>query len=121
MHSRIFQIDTNPISDYEYIDEINYFDHWFLNQIADYVNDDCDRDASIEWLADCANGYKIDNDINGYYLVIYDKEAYFKNKYDAFVEALNKLGTPTIDQFVNGIDMWQFESAYDNNIPAPLL
>ena len=114
MHSRIFQVDTKPISDYDYIEEDNYFDHWFLNQIADYVSDDYDRDASIEWLAECANGCEIDHDNNGYYLVVCDKEAYFKNKYDMFVGALNKLGIPTIDQFVNGIDMWQFESAYDD-------
>lgn len=113
MHSRIFQVCAKPIDKDDYITEDYYYDHWFLHQIADYVDDDCDRDESIEWLADCAKGYAVEQDNNGYYLVVNNKEEYFKNTYERFVGALKNIGTPTIAQFANGLDLWNFKDAYE--------
>ena len=115
MHSRIFQLSTSLLEENDYIKESDYYDHWFTNEIADYVNDDCDRDESIEWLADSANGFEVNQDNNGnYYLVVNSKEKYFQNAYDRFIDELNKIGTPTIEQFAKGIDLWRFKNAYED-------
>lgn len=115
MHSRIFQLSANPIEEVDYIVESDYYDHWFTNQIADYVDGDCDRDASIEWLKNCSKGYEIIQDNNGnYILVVSRKEKYFENSYDEFMSELQKIGTPTIEQFVSGIDLWRFKNAYED-------
>ena len=115
MHSRIFQLSVSPIQEENYIQESDYYDHWFTNQIADYVDDDCDRDASIEWLKNCAKGYDVlkDNN-NNCILVVSSKEKYFENSYNEFVSELQKIGIPTIEQFVSGIDLWRFKNAYED-------
>ena len=115
MHSRIFQVSNKPIAKENYIAESDYYDHWFLNRIADYVDDDCDRDASIGWLCDCAKGYIVSIDNAGeFHIVIHSKEEYFKDKYDAFISELHKIGTPTIEQFASGIDLWRFNDSYND-------
>lgn len=48
MHSRIYQISKTPIDRDDYIEESKYYDHWFLNSVADYVDDDTNRDDDIE-------------------------------------------------------------------------
>ena len=115
MHSRIFQISKEPIEKRNYITESDYYDHWFLDRIADYIDDYCDRDASIGWLCDCAKGYEINKDnTGGYCFIVHSKEEYFKDKYDVFMSELKKIGMPTIDQFANGIDLWRFQDAYND-------
>lgn len=49
MHSRIFQISDSPIakSDYITVETIND-EEWFVNTVADYVQD-TDREDSIDW------------------------------------------------------------------------
>ena len=115
MHSRIFQVSTMPIDEEDYTCESYYYDHWFLHQIADYVDEDCDRDDSIEWLDSCAKGYEICQDNNGNYrIIVVNKEEYFASAYEVFVEELKKLGTPTIEQFSTGLDLYRLKNAYDD-------
>lgn len=111
MHSRIYQVNTKPIESYEYIDKSDYYDHWFTNQIADYVNGDTDREDDIEWLKSCAKGYDVDKDENGYYLIVHSKEEYFTDAFRKFKEALAKIGEPTIEDFIKGIDLWYLNDA----------
>ena len=114
MHSRIFQLSTNPIDKEDYIEESNYYDHWFTNQIADYVNDDCDREDDITWLKDSANGYVVYKDNNNNYrLVMNSKEEYFANSYERFIDELAKIGTPTIEEFAKGISLYGVNDAYE--------
>ena len=116
MHSKIFQISMEPINEYEYICEDDYYDHWFTNQIADYVSDDCDREVTIKWLSDCLNGCNIDKDQNGYYLVVSNKEEYFKRSFERFIQALGEIGIPTLDDFIkpHGVDLWHLQDAYED-------
>lgn len=115
MHSRIYQISTEPIHKDDYITESDFYDHWFLNSIADYVNHDTDREQDIEWLKDCAKGYVVDSDEHGYYIMVTNKEEYFKRSFDEFKAALDKIKDCTIEDFVKGIgEMWTIDKAYED-------
>ena len=76
MHSRIYQISTNPIHKDDYIDESNYYDHWFTNSVADYVNGDTNRADDIKRLKSCYDNsgllFGVDND--GEYFIVEDKQ-----------------------------------------------
>ena len=115
MHSRIFQVSMEPISKKDYIVEAEYWDHWFTREIADYVNGDTDRDSDVEWLKGCCNGLVFGKDNNGEYFVVENKEMYFKNKFDRFMEALNKIKDCTLEDFAKGFyDMWTLKDAYED-------
>lgn len=98
MHSRIFQVSMEPIEEENYICEAEYCDHWFTREIANYVSDDCDRDGDIKRLANIAKGYSVGEDDNGEYIIITNKEEYFSYAYVKFMEALNKIGKPTLEE-----------------------
>lgn len=117
MHSRIFQLSTQPISKADYISDSNYYDHWFTHQIADYVNDETNREHDIEWLSDCykTKGVEFGKDESGEYLVVTSKGEYFKSKFDKFKEAINKVTACGLDEFINGLsDLWYVNDAYED-------
>lgn len=114
MHSRIFQVSKNPIHKIDYIEESNYYDHWFTNEIADYVDGGTDRDDDIQWLDSCAKGYEVAVDDNGYYFVVNNKEQYFAEAFNRFKEALVEIGEPTIEDFIKGIDLWKLKDANED-------
>lgn len=114
MHSRIFQVSMEPIEEENYICEAEYCDHWFTREIANYVSDDCDRDGDIKRLANIAKGYSVGEDDNGEYIIITNKEEYFSYAYVKFMEALNKIGKPTLEEFTNGISLWNLDQAVED-------
>jgi hypothetical protein len=119
MHSRIFQISTSPIHKDDYIEEDEYYDHWFLHSVADYVNGNTDRGNDIEWLQCCYknNGLSFGKDDDGEYFIVADKIKYFESKFEAFKQALGALSTITIEDFVNdkcGMDVYRLKAAYDD-------
>ncbi len=117
MHSRIFQLSKSPIDKDDYITESHYYDHWFLS-MADYVNDDTDRDEDVEWLSSCMSkrGVCFGEDDNGKYLIIVDKVKYFENKVIEIQQAALKLSTATAAQIATSeLDMVVFnlKEAYE--------
>lgn len=118
MHSRIYQISTKPIHKDDYIEESNYYDHWFLNSVADYVDEDTDRAEDIEWLKDCceARGISFGKDKGGEYLIVEDKSKYFAQKFERFQRTLSELLPITLDEFISaacGMQMYNLKDAYD--------
>lgn len=117
MHSRIFQVSTQPIDKSDYIKESFFYEHWFLDQIADYVDAETDRQDDIEWLKGCyKQGITFGADENGEFFTITDKNEFFKTKFKAFKDALQKLSAMTIDEFVNDechLDMYNMRQAYN--------
>lgn len=116
MHSRIFQASLNPIEKYDYIEESNYWDHWFLNSVADYVSETRDRNDDIEWLKDCYenHGLEFGMDNNGEYFIVKDKCAYFECSFDRFKEILDKVKDYTLDDFAKGFhEMYMLKDAYE--------
>ena len=121
MHSRIFQISKNPIDKEDYIEESNYWDHWFTNSVADYVNGDTDRDNDIQWLKNCYGdtGLSFGVDNGGEYFIITDKAKYFASNFETFQKTLKELSEITLDDFVNGqcgVQMHILKSTYDDDL-----
>lgn len=115
MHSRIFQVNTKPIKEEDYISESDYWEHWFTNEIADYVTESDDRDEDIKWLKDCQKGYTVGNDDNGYYIVVTSKTEYFHSAFQRFKEVFNSIKDCTIEHFISGIhEIWSLKNAYED-------
>ena len=118
MHSRIFQVSINPIEKADYIDESHYCDHWFTNQIADYVSDNCNRNDDIEWLKNCINGCGFGADNYGEYLVVNSREEYFNNAFEDFKEIVDRLSVVTLQEFTNkykvSYDVWAIKNTYED-------
>lgn len=114
MHSRIFQVSAKPIDKCDYIEESNYWDHWFLNRVADYVVDSDDRNEDIEWLS-CVRGITVGKDENGEYCVVDSKEEYFKMTFEVFKTTLDVIKDCTLEEFAKGIsEMWKLQNAYED-------
>lgn len=121
MHSRIFQISKNPIDKSDYIEESNYWNHWFTNSVADYVNGDTNRESDINWLKTCyANrGLSFGVDNGEVYFIVEDKSKYFAKSFEVFQNALKKLSEVTLDDFVNGMcggQVYSIKAAYDDDL-----
>lgn len=115
MHSRIFQVSMTPIEKTDYINESNYYDHWFTRTIADYVSDSTNRAEDINWLSSC-NGIVVSDDENEESLIVINREEYFKNQFNAFKEAIEIIKDFTITEFANGssYDIWKVNNAYED-------
>jgi hypothetical protein len=119
MHSRIYQISKAPIDKLDYIDEEKYYDHWFTNSVADYVNGDTDRDYDIEWLGNCYKnkGLSFGQDNNGEYFIVENKTKYFEANFEKFQKELKELSEKTLDDFMGGesnMSLYRLKSSYDN-------
>lgn len=119
MHSRIYQISKNPIPKCDYIEESNYYDHWFTNSVADYVNGDTNRDDDIKWLKDCYEnkGLSFGVDGDGEYLIVEDKIKYFSVNFENFQNALKELSEATLDDFMSGecgTSLYRLKESYDD-------
>ena len=118
MHSRIYQISKAPIDRDDYIGEDKYYDHWFLNSIADYVNEDTNRDDDIEWIQDCYGnkGLSFGQDDNGEYFIIEDRTKYFEAKFEEFKKELEELSKKTLDDFMDrsNMSLFRLKDSYDD-------
>lgn len=115
MHSRIFQVSMEPILKTYYINESNYYDHWFTREIADYISDSTNRAEDIDWLASYGKGIVVSADEDGEFLIVTDREKYFKNAFEDFKEAIDEIKNCTITEFSKGLhNMWKITSAYED-------
>jgi hypothetical protein len=104
-----------PIPKADYIGESDYYDHWFTNEIADYVDEYTDRSNDIEWLKNHAKGFVFGVDDNGEYFVVKDKGEYFERNFNKFMEVINNIKDITIEDFTKGIsNMWTLKNAYED-------
>ena len=65
-------------------------------------------------MKESSKGISFDKDNNGEYLIVTSKKEYFTPAYENFIKALDKIGRPTIKEFVNGIDLWYLKNANEN-------
>ena len=115
MHSRIFQVSMEPIEKDDYILESDYWDHWFTREIADCVNGSTNRNDDIRWLMMCCDGFTVDNDDKGEYFIVADKEIYFKEKFERFMQTIDKIKDYTLEDFSKGFfEMWGLKDAYED-------
>lgn len=117
MHSRIFQVSTEPIDKSDYITESSFWGHWFIGSIADYISENCYRDEDLKWFEDCSEqkGIEFGVDENGEYFIVLNKQKYFENSFHKFMTTIDKIKNYTIDDFVNGFnEMWHLKNAYED-------
>jgi len=119
MHSKIYQISTTPIDKCNYIEEDDYYDHWFTNSIADYVSENTDRDDDIKWLEDCLcnEGLSFGTDNNGEYFIVSNKAKYFESKFEEFKKMLKELSNATFDDFIGyqcDSQMYRLREVYED-------
>ena len=122
MHSRIFQVSKEPITEDNKISEYRYEEGFVGNNGVDYVVPTENKQADLEWLTICHSGL----DVNVSYdadnkpvvkLTILSKEEYFTKKFDEFKEGLAKLQDYTLEDFMNNanwLDMYRLKDAYNN-------
>ena len=103
MHSRIFQMDIEPINKEDHIDESTFYEDTFIGSIADYVDEDTNRDEDIQWLVDCYEKYGMEYNKEEGYVVFKKgfKENYFRERFKLFKEAVDEL---TFDRFVRQLE-----------------
>lgn len=116
MHSRIFQIEKNALTEEDYITSSS-IPEWFTYSIADYTSDDCNREDEIDWLmTDVLGGIAT---VDGNKLTFSsDVRRYFKGNHEAFINAAKKLSNVTFDDFVykHSVDtvLFSLEEAYSD-------
>lgn len=105
MHSRIFEVSTEPIPQDEYMTDSYFdYDHWFFKTIADYVMDDEHREGSVKWLLDSlAVGDGLVT-IEGDSFQLHEgfHTAYWNGRHRAFLEKAEAMGNITAEQFAEG-------------------
>ena len=113
MHSRIFQVSSEPIKKEDYIEEATYWDHWFIGEIADYVADS-DRNYDIKWLKGCCDGVTFGTNDNGEYFIVESKEQYFQHKFKRFKNAVDTIKSCTLEEFTKEMHaVWELKNAYE--------
>ena len=118
MHSRIFQVSENPVTNDNFIDEERY-DENFINSIADYVDlieyksDGYYND--LKYLLNSTEGISVD--IKQGVIKVTSKEQYFLRKYERFKELALKLSEITLEEFASHkqwFNMFELSEAYNN-------
>lgn len=122
MHSRIFQITTNPVPKENYITTSDFEDHWFTDSIADYVSDDNDRAEDIKWLRSFLEHKKtvaFDESDSSFEILSHGREAYFAHAYADFTAARGEtmgLGLPEFASCGEVTDfsmlLWRMNNAF---------
>ena len=124
MHSKIIQLETLPIEDVGKTCPEDFYDHWFTYAIADYVDEDCDPEDTLDTLKAILSAYgdqvEFFEDENGKGVIFKEGfvQAYFAKRYPSFREALMKLvGKATVENFCAGeinMAMYDMNQAYDD-------
>lgn len=104
MHSRIFQLSNDEVTEPLTESSIIAFNEWFVNQIADYVDENTDRESDIDWLLQTFNEetckYITVFKMNDFYVSITFKpgfkEEYFREKFTKLKELVKNL---TLEEF----------------------
>jgi hypothetical protein len=123
MHSRIFQVSNSPIGKDNYITPDDFYEHWFTNSIADYV-DTSNRTDDIEWLRKTLQpnnpNVEFGKDTQGKYFSFNAdfKTLYFKPKFESFMKAVNEAARSSLEEFASdsemGMIVFRIKTMYDD-------
>lgn len=117
MHSRIFQVSKNEITEDNQINSYRYDEGFIGNNGVDYVVDSESRKDDLEWLTNCHKGLEVNTKGKNTTLKIVSKTEYFEKKFEEFQEYLNKLKDYTMEDFVDSskwLDMYRLKDAYND-------
>ena len=114
MHSRIFQVSSEPITEENLIEEDRYYE-W---EHADYVNKQAsstDIESDLKWLQTANNGIKVN--VEEKTITITSKEEYFTKSHDEFKKLAEELSTISLEDFINGkadMKFYDLKCAYED-------
>lgn len=120
MHSRIIQIETTPIPESDYILAADYdHEHWFLREIADYVDEDENRETTLHSFLDALSRFGLEQFPDGFALKPGFHARYFAPDYARFRAVLDSISSSlTLDSFVKGeglnIKLFALRDAYED-------
>lgn len=110
MHSRIFQVSKEPITDL--IHESRY-DEYFVGQDGvDYVVESESKKDDIEWLK-----HKKGIEVTENTIKVVSKKEYFEKSFEEFEELIEKFRNYTTEDFINPqnwLDFYRLKEAYDD-------
>ena len=115
MHSRIYQISSEPIKEENLIEEYRY-DEWYK---ADYVikeTSETDIESDLEWLQTANKGITVDTKEKT--IVITSKKEYFDEKHNQFRELARNLSFISLEDFISSKENFKFydlQCAYEDN------
>ena len=112
MHSRIFQVSENPITEENSISEYRYDEYLIGQNGIDYVVESKSRKDDIEWLKN-NKGLEITEDT----IKVVSKKEYFEKSFEEFQEYIEKLSNYTAEDFMNPqnwLDFYRLKEAYDD-------
>ena len=104
-HNRIYQINTKPISEDDYICDSSFLDHPFVWSITDGISDNCDRSEDIVALRSLltrTKAAKFDDESDSFMIQQNGKEAYFAKAYEAYVTEREKTMSTSLTEFASG-------------------
>lgn len=114
MHSRIFQVSSEPIKNDELIDECRYED-W---DTADYVVEQTteeEQKSDMEWIMTACKGIKVDTEKRT--ITITSKKEYFDERHDRFKELAEELSDITLEDFISTkmyFKFYELQSCYED-------
>ena len=116
MHSRIFQIQREPIT--EPISEFRYDESFVGQNGIDYVVKLDSKAEDINWLTIANKGLQVSQNADGSYeIVIVSKEEYFEKSFNDFQTYIEKFSNYTMEDFIkanNNFDFFYLKDAYNN-------
>lgn len=100
MHSRIIELSTEPVEECERIAATD-IPEWFYHTVADYVDDDTDRTADMEWFMTSLGSLVMFDRKDGKITFCEDfKPQYFKPRYERFLLCARALTGITLEEFI---------------------
>ena len=112
MHSRIFQVSAEPITEENYISEYRYDEYLVGQDGIDYVVESDSRTEDIEWLKHNKGLEITENTIK-----VVSKKEFFEKSFEEFQEYVEKFSNYTIEDFMNPqnwLDFYRLKDAYDD-------
>lgn len=102
MHSRIYQIAPTPVKRECYLTPSDFIDHCFTSSVADYIDDEVDRDADLKSLCERLNGIAAFEAAESFRVLPGGKEIYFAKAFETFVAARDKTLGMGLSEFASG-------------------
>ena len=116
MHSRIFQVSSEPITEENLINESRYYDGFVGSAGIDYVVESESVKDDLDWLGH-REGIEIKEDNGVFTLTIVSKKAFFEKQFEEFKELAEKVSNYSMEEFIdakNWLDFYRLKDAYED-------
>lgn len=113
MHSRIFQVSREPITEENYISECRYDDYFVGQNGVDYVVESDNKQDDLNWLRTANKGIEVTENT----IKVTSKKEYFEKSFEEFQEYVEKFNNYNMEDFIdpkNWLDFYRFKDAYDS-------